>query len=416
MAERGTMTGAEVLSIPRSVEKPSAYAWVILAVLYIASVASALNQFKVPPVLPVLIRAFNLSLSNAGMLMSIFSFTGFLLALPAGFIMQRLGLRTTGLIAVGAVFIGSSLGTFCSTANSMLATRFIEGAGIGLITIVAPAAISSWFPAEMRGTPLGLWTTCMPVGSIIMFNLAPWLAELGGWQFIWKAGATFSLAAFILFGFFFRMPKAEEVVGMPLSSEVKPEHEEPPIYGKALANAGLWLIAVQFLCFNLICLALSTYYPTFLNSVRNYSLPAASFTFSLCTIAAVFSQPLGGYLSDRLGMRRHMIIISSVVLSVICMFPFIATGWMIPLLTIGLGVVAGTIVPATFAAVPEIMVSRQSAGLGMAVLALGQNLGMFIGPIMFGRLAESIGWTGAGYFLVPISAISVIAVCLAKFR
>jgi MFS family permease len=111
-----------------------------------------------------------------------------------------------------------------------------------------------------------------------------------------------------------------------------------------------------------------------------------------------------------------MIIISSVVLSLICMFPFIAIGWMIPMLTIGLGVVAGIIVPVTFAAVPEIMVSRQLAGLGMAVLALGQNLGMFIGPMMFGRLAESIGWTGAGYFLVPVSAISVIAVCLAKFR
>ncbi len=410
------MTGAEVLPVPRSAEKPSAYAWVILAVLYIASVASALNQFKVPPVLPVLIRAFDLSLSNAGMLMSIFSLTGILLALPAGFIMQRLGLKTTGLIAVGAVFIGSGLGMFCSTANAMLATRFIEGVGIGLITIVAPAAISIWFPAEMRGTPLGLWTTCMPVGNIIMFNLAPWLAELGGWQFAWRAGAAFSLAAFFLFWVFFRTPKPEEVGGNPLSSEVKTEHEKPPSFGKAMANAGLWLIALQFLCFNLICMALSTYYPTFLNTVRNYSLPAASFTFSLCTIAAVISQPLGGYLSDRLGIRRLMIIISSVVLCVICIFPFIAVGWMIPVLTMGLGVVAGTIVPVTFAAVPEIMGLRHLAGLGMAVLALGQNLGMFIGPIMFGILAESIGWTGAGYFLIPVAAISVIAVCLAKFR
>jgi MFS family permease len=410
------MAGAEALPIPGSVEKPPAYAWVILAVLYITSVASALNQFKVPPVLPVLIQEFDLSLTKAGMLMSIFSFTGILLALPAGFIMQRLGLKTTGLIAVGTVFIGSSFGMFCNTANAMLATRFIEGAGLGLITIVAPAAISIWFPAEKRGTPLGLWTTCMPVGSIIMFNLAPWLAELGGWQFPWRVGTAFSLAAFILFGGFFRTPKPEEVGGNPESGAVKAEYKDVLSHGKALANTGLWLITLQFLCFNLIAFALNTYYPTFLNTARNYSLPAASFTFSLCTIAAVFSQPLGGYLSDRLGKRRHMIIISSVVLSVICLFSFIAVGWMIPVITIGLGVVAGTIVPATFAAVSEIMVSRQSAGLGMAVLALGQNLGMFIGPIMFGRLAESIGWAGAGYFLVPVSAISVIAVCLAKFR
>ncbi len=412
----GNRIDAEAISNLRLVEKPSAYAWVILAVLYIASVASALNQFKVPPVLPVLIRAFNLSLSDAGMLMSIFSLTGFLLALPAGFILQRLGLRATGMIAVGAVFIGSALGTFCSTANLLLATRFIEGTGIGLLTIVAPAAISLWFPAGMRGTPLGLWSTCMPVGSIIMFNLAPWLAEGGDWQFIWKAGAATSLAALILYGIFFRMPKPEEAGGKLPASEVNPEQEEPPNFGKAMANTGLWLITVQFLCFNVICLALSTYYPTFLNAVRNYSLPAASFTFSLCTIAAVFSQPLGGYLSDRLGRRRHLIILSSIVLSVICVFPFIATGWMIPALTIALGIIAGTIVPATFAAVPEIMGSRQLAGLGMSVLALGQNLGMFIGPIMFGRLAESLGWTGAGYILIPVSVISVIAVYLAKFR
>jgi MFS family permease len=410
------MTGAQAVSIPRSVAKPSAYAWVILTVLYIASVASALNQFKVPPVLPVLIRAFNLSLSNAGMLMSIFSFTGFLLALPAGFIMQRLGLKATGLIAVGSVFIGSGLGSFCSTANSMLASRFIEGAGIGLITIVAPAAISIWFPAEMRGTPLGLWTTCMPVGNILMFNLAPWLAELAGWQFVWKAGAVFSLAAFILFWGFFRMPKPEEAGGKPLSSDAETEHEKPHSYGKAMANTGLWLITLQFLCYNLICLALGTYYATFLNSVRNYTLSAASFTFSLCTIAAVFSQPIGGYLSDRMRIRRPLIIISSILMAPICFLPFIVTGWMIPVLIIGLGVVSGTIVPATFAAIPEVMASRQSAGLGMAVLALGQNLGMFIGPIMFGKLAESVGWAGAGYALIPVCATGVIAVCLAKFR
>jgi MFS family permease len=410
------MTGAQVVIIPKSFAKPSVYAWVVLAVLYIASVASALNQFKVPPVLPILIRAFNLSLTSAGMLMSIFSFTGFLLALPAGFIMQRLGLKKTGLIAVGAVVVGSSFGSFCSTANSMLASRFIEGAGIGLMTIVAPAAISIWFPAEKSGAPLGLWSTCMPVGNIIMFNLAPRFAELSGWQFVWKFGAVFSLAAFILFWGFFRMPKLEEAGGKPLPSEAEPERETLHSYRKAMANTGLWLITSQFLCFNLICLAFGTYYPTFLNSVRNYTLPAASFAFSLCTIAAVFSQPLGGYLSDHLGMRKLLIIIASVFMAPICLFPFIATGWIVPVLIIGMGVVSGIIVPATFAAVPEVMGSRQLAGLGMAVLALGQNLGMFIGPIMFGRIVESMGWAVAGYFLIPVCAISVMAVCLAKFR
>lgn len=406
--------GSQTVTVSKVVVKPSSYAWIILSILCLATVASALNQFKVPPVLPVLIKAFHLSLSDAGMLMSVFSITGFILALPAGFVLHRLGLKATGLIAVGAVFVGSSLGSFSSTAPLMLASRFIEGAGLGLITIMAPAAIAVWFPAERRGTPLGLWSTCMPIGAILMFNTAPWLIGFSGWQLIWKVGAVFALVSFLLFWGLFRMPGAGETF-----EEAKSARSESNAFtglARALANTGLWLITLQFFCFNLICFALNTYYPTFLNTVRNYSLPAASFTFSLCTIAAVFSQPLGGYLSDRLGRRRHLIIISSVVLSPICVFPFIATGWVIPVLIFAFGTIAGTIVPATFAAVPEITVSRQLAGLGMAVLALGQNLGMFIGPIVFGKLVESMGWAGAGYTLAPVCAISVIAVYMARFR
>jgi hypothetical protein len=54
--------------------------------------------------------------------------------------------------------------------------------------------------------------------------------------------------------------------------------------------------------------------------------------------------------------------------------------------------------------------------IGNGGAGFGQNLGMFIGPIRFGKLAESIGWAGAGYALIPVCAIGVIAVCLAKFR
>jgi MFS family permease len=414
--EREIMANAQAPSGLQSMDKTPAYAWTILTVLCAASVASALNQFKVPPVLPVLIREFNLNLGNAGMLMSLFSVTGLVLALPAGFIQQRLGLKATGLIAVGALFIGTALGTCSSTMHLMLASRFIEGVGLGLITVVAPAAISLWFPEAKRGTPLGLWTTCMPVGNIVTLNLAPWLAKLGGWQLVWKIGAIIALAAFILFWRLFRMPKPEEAGEMLPADSSKIKTGKQIGYGKAMLNASLWLIALQFCCYNVICLALGTYYPTFLNSVRNYTLPVASFISSLGTITAVFSQPLGGYLSDRLGTRRIPIIISSVLMGLICLFLFVTSGWMIPALIIALGVIAGIIVPASFAAVPEVMPSRELAGSGMAVLALGQNLGMFIGPIMFGLLAESIGWAGAGYMLVPVCATSAIAIWLAKFR
>ncbi len=67
------------------------YAWVILGVVYMASVAAPLIQNKVPPIMPVIMEAFQIGLSQAGMLMSVFAVTGFLLALPAGITSPAVG-------------------------------------------------------------------------------------------------------------------------------------------------------------------------------------------------------------------------------------------------------------------------------------------------------------------------------------
>ena len=46
------------------------YAWVILVVVYFAGVVAPFNQFKVPPIMPLLMARFHLDLTQAGLLMS----------------------------------------------------------------------------------------------------------------------------------------------------------------------------------------------------------------------------------------------------------------------------------------------------------------------------------------------------------
>lgn len=405
----------QTVSTRKEAAKAPAYAWVILVVVFLASVAAPLNQFKVPPIMPILIEAFKLSIGTAGWLMSIFAITGFILAIPAGFILQRFGPKTTGLLSVGFVLVGSVLGAVSSSAGLMLFSRFIEGVGMGLIAVVAPAAIAMWFPAETRGTPMGLWATWVPIGSIVMYNLAPALAASMNWQAVWWAGAIFAAVAFVLYAFLFRLPKPDEIAGGP-PPEGGPSGEKPPSLGKAMANTSLWLISFEFMCFNLAFIALNTFYPTFLNTVRNYDLGTASFIASLAMIITIFSAPLGGLISDRIGSRKKVIVIPFLIVALAFLLPFHVTGWMVPALMILMGILVGPIPTATFSAVPEVMPSPQLAGIGMAVLALGQNLGMVIGPAIFGPLAESVGWAAAGYLMIPVCILGVIAAWLAKVR
>jgi MFS family permease len=183
-----------------------------------------------------------------------------------------------------------------------------------------------------------------------------------------------------------------------------------------MANRHIWLLGLAFGCFNLVVLALSTFLPTFLTAERGYTLAAASFVTSLIMIVTIGSAPLGGWLSDRIGSRKLLIVGPFIIVAVMLLFPFNISGWLIPAYMILLGLVAGAIPTATFAAVPEVMSKAQLVGIGMAVVALGQNLGMFVGPVLFGKAVELTSWAVAGYLLIPAAIIGIIAAWLVEVR
>ena len=141
------MTSTTLSGEKKAISIPS-YAWVILGVTYLTGLVAPMTKMKIPPVMPILIGAFNLSYTQAGWLQSFFSISGVLLAFPAGFIMQKIGVKRTGLLAVGSIFMGSILGGISNSAGLLLLSRFIEGAGYGFFAVVGPAALAIWFPTQ----------------------------------------------------------------------------------------------------------------------------------------------------------------------------------------------------------------------------------------------------------------------------
>lgn len=387
------------------------YAWVILFVVFLASVAAPLNMAKVPPLMPVLREAFSLSLSQAGALMSVFAITGLILALPTGFIMQRLGPKATGSIALVCLVAGASLGALSPTAGLLLTSRVIEGLGMGLISVVAPAIIAMWFPREKQGAPMGLWATWVPVGNVLMYNLSPLIATRFGWQAVWWSAAGFALVALLLFLWLMRLPNQSELP--PRSAHAE---GEPISFGKALSNRNIWLLALSFGAFNLVFLSIGTFFPTFLSEVRGYPLGQASFIASLSTMVVLVSAPLSGWISDLVGSRKWMIIVPTTIIAFMLIWQFKVEGTALYVFMIGMGLVIGAVPTATFSAVPEVMDRPELAGIGMSVLAVGQNLGMVVGPIVFGQLVEAMGWVSAGYWLIPFCGLALVSISLTKVR
>lgn len=390
------------LTTPQEEASAPAYAWIILAVVFLLSMAAPLNQFKVPPVMPLLIDALQLSLSSAGLLMSVFAITGFFLAIPAGFILQRLGLKTTGLVSAAFLVGGSLLGVVSAGSGLLLFSRFIEGVGMGLVSVTAPAAIAAWFPPRNRGTPMGIWAGWVPAGSLLMYLVAPALADGGGWRAVWWFGLAFAAVAFVVYALFMRLPDEAHESGDPspaLSSAA---------LGQALRNRQVWLLGAVFACFTYAMLAVGTYYPTFLVEQRGYTVAAASRVLSLNNVAVLFSAPASGWLSDRLGTRKRFFTVPFLILLIMVPLIYQITDPLITLSFFLMGTITSAIPATVFSATPEVMRDPRLVGMGMAVITMGQNLGMVAGPAVFGLVAEQVSWTAASLSLLPILILGFI--------
>jgi MFS family permease len=387
-------------------------AWFVLVILLLFSIAAPINQFKVPPILPIFMQSFAVSVGQAGLLMSVFAITGLVLALPAGLIFHKVGYRITSLVAGGSIVVGAVWGALSPDLTNLLASRVVEGIGTSFMAVLAPAVIAVWFRPQKRATAMGIWSAWVPIGSTAMLIIAPWIAQGGRWQPVWWFGGAYAVAVTLL---------AVALV-KPAPDWVAPEAgaASPPALSAAqvLRHRDVWLLSLAFCCLTMAFMAMATYLPTFLNLVRGLSLAQAGLLAGSASFVSILSGPAGGMLSDRLGSRKgpYMagLLFGAIVMPLVTVVKD-PTALLILIILTGLGV--GVVPTNIFSAAVEVVGNERLGGLAMGVIMVGQNAGMLLGPIIFGALAESAGgWPLAFGSLALMCLLGALAGGLAKLK
>ena len=381
----------------------------MLFLVLAASLAAPLNQFKVPPVMPLLMDAFGLPVGRAGLLMSVFSITGLILAIPAGFIYQRLGYRVAFFIAFICMMLGSLAGALSTDAGTMLASRVVEGMGLCLITMAAPPLIRLLFGEKERGRAMAIWVVYVPLGQLIIFSAAPYITGAWGWRAVWWWAIAFTALAGLLFFLFVRPASGE--------SDLTKAIVDAKEMGRVIFNRDLWLLGLLFLTFNFVFIAFRTWMPTFLYRVKDLPAGYGSFLMALMSVFIIAPAPLIGRACDAIGSRKLVCILSmSVFMVMLPLSSIISPSMLIPWLAL-LGVVCGFLPTAVFLAATDLIRDERFGGLTMAIIQLGQNGGMLLGPLAFGMIvSETQSWYVAFWMLAPMSAAGAVFAFLTKVR
>jgi CP family cyanate transporter-like MFS transporter len=162
------------------------------AVVVLAGISAALHIGKLPPALPVLREALDVSLVEAGFLLSLVQLAGMTLGLAMGAAADVIGARRTMVLGLLILSTASFAGGCATSAEALLALRALEGVGFLLTSLPAPGLIGRLVEPARLNAMLGLWGAYMPFGTAAALLVGPAWIAFTGWPGWWWSQAVLS--------------------------------------------------------------------------------------------------------------------------------------------------------------------------------------------------------------------------------
>lgn len=383
---------------------PARRRWVILGLAYLFILSFTITLQAVPPVLSLIMAELKLSHAQGGLLMSLFALPGVFISIPAGMLADRYGQKAIGIVAFILAAAGAAIVASSSSLPMLALGRVVSGVGAITLMVLAPQLLAQWFAGREIGIAMGVFSTGLPLGTILSLNFLSLLGENLGWRASIWLSAGLPLVALIVFVLFF----------IPASggSEKSPQNEG---FFQSIRSAGtpIWIVGVAWMLFNAAIISLFTFTPDFLKAI-GFSVASAGFVTSAIMWPALVLAPVIGYVIDKIDRKRTIIAAGGLALAILIVSVPAATGWMLAMmLFIG---VAQTLVPTPIFALPSEVTSPGRLGLGFGIVSTCLNLGIVVGPAVVGLARDVTGSYQASYTLMGGFAFLVVLVMVVLRR
>lgn len=297
-----------------------------------------------------------------------------LMQVPAGLVVDRLGIRLPAMVGTLLTGAGAIALGVAESYVVALSGPFLVGLGMSLVFVTVMKNNAIWFDGRQFGTITGVTLLIGTVGSLAAEAPAGLLLAWVDWRtiFISLGVATLVIALLILF---FWQPPSE------VSDGARPLHQHglrrPGLWKGVVGSRQLWLILLAIAGTNGTFYAFAGLWGTpLLTDGYGLSNTAASLILTLSWVPYGVGSLLFGQWSDCIQSRRHFIWISS-LLNIAAWLWLVwgpvsgFTGGLVCFLLLGL--TGGAQVAVSFAAVKE-SVHAEITGSAIAFV----NMGVFL--------------------------------------
>ena len=281
-----------------------------LAIVVAAYVLSFFQRFAPAGIAADLTAAFNTTASSLGALAATYFYVYTLMQVPTGILVDTLGPRRILLIGGMVGGAGSLMFGLAPGLELALVGRTLIGLGVSVTFIAMLKIIAVSFDERHFATLVGLSMLIGNLGSVLAGAPLSWLAQATGWRGIFVALAGVSMLMGVACWVLVRERPA--VAGKP---DPKPQFDGALVLAglrSVLKNRDTWpTVCVNFgICGSFFAFA-GLWATPFLTQAHGLTRPIAANHVSLYFVGFALGCVAMGALSDRLGKRKPVLIVSS---------------------------------------------------------------------------------------------------------
>ncbi len=347
-----------------------------------------------PLILPFASEEFGLSLGIVGILGSLLSFAGIILALPAGMAATRFGavrILSTAVLCYGAGFL---LLGFSGGLASVFLSFILGSIAFGIFHPVAFSAVAKAASGADLGKDMGIFAATGDIGKITLAAAVTFIIGLTSWRFTASLYGAVALALFsvcILLSF----RKGERPEAGSASGRRKMDFRI--LKGRRFALSNIASFIDSFANASLFI------FIPFLLTFRGIDVSFIGLFTSIFFVGNLLGKVIMGRLTDRIGKERLFIcceICIFISLAVLALTPSLTV---ISVLAIILGFFTKGTVPITSTMIAE-SVSKNDFEAAYSINSLSTSIANTAAPLFFGVLADFLG-VQAIFFACGIAAL-----------
>ena len=395
--------------MPVNTFKKTHYGWYVVAAGTLCIFASlGFGRFALGMLLPAMAESLNLTYSQMG-LISTSNFVGYMFAvLFCGYISAKTGSRLLIFLALLLVAVSMLLVSRANSFTTVAIIYTLTGVGSGASNVPMMALIASWFSARQRGKAAGFVVIGSGFAILLSGKLIPYLNQLGesdGWRISWMVLGIIVLIISIICFVVIRDTPAE--LGLkPVDSNTSSGPDSKPGFAEeptSVTRKDIYHLGAIYFLFGYTYVIYATFIVTTLVQERGFSEAVAGNFWSWVGFLSLFSGPVFGTLSDKLGRKAGLIVVFTIQ-----MFAYLLVALSLPInflyLSIGCyGIVAWSIPSIMTALVGDYVGPQKTArvfGFVTFIFALGQ----IAGPAIAGFLAEKSGSFSSSFLMASLFA------------